>query len=159
MPLAVLLAPTAVLLAPLPMLFAPSAVARFPVAVAVAPTAVALFDAPVDALVPKAIAFVPLAWAFTPQPKDDADAEAPLLVKATALTTGVVTVATPVKKFPVWTGVPLTNAALVEVVVTPVSAFPAVVLRVAPVKNGAVVWFTAVTTFCVAGVPLTTRTF
>jgi hypothetical protein len=34
-----------------------------------------------------------LAWAFTPQPKDDADAEAPLLVKATALTTGVVKIA------------------------------------------------------------------
>jgi hypothetical protein len=100
-----------------------------------------------------------LAWAFTPQPKDDADAEAPLLAAATALTTGVVAVATLVKKFAVWTGVPLTNAALVEVVVTPVSAFPAVVLRVAPVKNGAVVWFTAVTTFCVVGVPLTTCAF
>jgi hypothetical protein len=135
----VLLAPTAVLLTPLPMLFAPSAVARFPVAVAVVPTAVELFDAPVDALVPRATAFVPLAWAFTPQPKDDADDEAPLFPAATALTAGVVAVAMLVKKFRVETGVPLTNGALVEVVVTAVSAFPEVVLRVAPFKNGAVV--------------------
>jgi hypothetical protein len=42
-----------------------------------------------------------LAWAFTPQPKDDADAEAPLFAAATALTTGVVAVATLVKKFAV----------------------------------------------------------
>jgi hypothetical protein len=31
-----------------------------------------------------------LAWAFTPQPKDDAGAEAPLLLPVTELTTGVV---------------------------------------------------------------------
>jgi hypothetical protein len=83
------------------MLFAPSAVARSPVVFAFVPTAVALFDAPVEALVPKATAFVPLAWAFTPQPKDDADADAPLLAAATALTTGVVAVATLIKKFSV----------------------------------------------------------
>jgi hypothetical protein len=60
--------------------------------------------------------------AFKPQPKDDADAEAPLLLTATALTTGVVVAAT-------------------------------------FVTNCAVVVFTAVTTFCVATVPLTTCTF
>jgi hypothetical protein len=56
------------------MLFTPSAVARLPVAFAFVPTAVA---------------FAPLAWAFTPHPNDDADADAPLLLAVTELTTGV----------------------------------------------------------------------
>jgi len=99
--LATALAPSAVAPIPAPMLFAPSAVARSHVAVEVVPTAVALFDVPVEALVPKATAFVPLAWAFTPQPKDDADAEAPLFPAATALRTGVVANAMLVKKLAV----------------------------------------------------------
>jgi hypothetical protein len=72
--LATALAPSAVAPAPVPMLFAPSAVARLPLAFAFVPTAVA---------------FAPLAWAFAPQPKDDADAEAPLLLPVTELTTGI----------------------------------------------------------------------
>ena len=94
---------------PVAMLFAPSAVARSPVAFAFAPTAAALFDTPVDALVPRATAFVLLAWAFAPQPKDDADAEAPLLLTATELTTGVVVGVTSVRTGAVVTLTPLTN--------------------------------------------------
>jgi len=75
----------------------------------VLPGALATLEAPTALLskplavvfVPTATAFVPLAMALTPQPKDDGDAEAPLLVTDIALTTGVVVVATPVKKFPV----------------------------------------------------------
>jgi hypothetical protein len=99
----------AVAAAPAAMLPAPSAVARSPVAFAFAPTAAALFDTPVEALVPRATALVPLAWAFAPQPKDDADAEAPLLLAATELTTGVVVGVTFVRMFAVLTLSLLTN--------------------------------------------------
>jgi hypothetical protein len=124
-----------------------------------APSAVALFDVPVEAFAPKATALTPLAVAFRPQPRDDPEAEAALFVAVTALTTGLVVVAAEVRKVLVSTGTALTNGAAVGVVVTPVSALPTVVLSVAPVKNGAVVWSVAVATFCVVTVPLATRTF
>jgi hypothetical protein len=50
-----------------------------------------------------------LAWAFAPQPKDDADAEAPLLLPVTVLTTGVVLGVTFVRTCAVVTLTPLTN--------------------------------------------------
>lgn len=50
---------------------------------------------------------------------------------------------------------------LPDCVVTPVTTttFPLVVARVAPVRKGAVVWLTAVTTFCADSVPEITGTF
>jgi hypothetical protein len=104
------------------MLFAPSAVAKLPL---------------VFAFVPTAVAFAPLAWAFTPQPKDDADAEAPLLLPVTELTTGVVVVVAFVRTCAVVTLTPLTNAALTGV--TLVIALVEGVVRVAPFNTGVVV--------------------
>ena len=94
---------------PIPILFATGAVARLPVVFAFVPTAVALFDAPVDELVPRATAFAPLAWAFAPHPKDDAGAEAPLLLPVTELTTDVVVAVAFVRACAVVTLIPLTN--------------------------------------------------
>jgi hypothetical protein len=50
-----------------------------------------------------------LAWAFAPQPKDDADAEAPLLLPVTELTTDVFIGVTFVSMGAVVTLTPLTN--------------------------------------------------
>ena len=86
---------------------------------------------------PIATAFAPLAWAFTPQPKDDADAEAPLLLAVTELTAGVVVAVTAVKTGAVVTLTPLTNAALVGV--TLVIALLEGVVRIAPFNTGVVV--------------------
>src|SRR5262249_5696975 len=122
---------------PAAMLSAPSAVARSPVAFAFAPTAAALFETPVEALVPRATAFVPLAWAFAPQPKDDADADAPLLLPVTELATGMVVVVAVVRMFAVVTLTPLTNAALAGV--TLVIALLEGVVRVAPFNTDVVV--------------------
>jgi hypothetical protein len=154
--LATALAPSAVAPLPLPILFAPSAVARVPLAFAFVPTAVA---------------FAPLAWAFAPQPKDDADAEAPLLLPVTVLTTGVVVGVAFVRTCAVVTLTSLTTALGVEVVLTPVIALANVgavvplvkklfaVGAVTLVTNVPVVEVTLVTTCCDVDVPVTTGTF
>jgi hypothetical protein len=93
-----------------------------------------LFDAPVDELVPRATAFAPLAWAFAPHPKDDAGAEAPLLLPVTELTTDVVVAVAFVRACTVVTLIPLTNGALAGA--TLVIALADVVVRLVPeVKN------------------------
>jgi len=86
-----------------------------------------------------------LAWAFAPQPKDDADAEAPLLLTATELTTGVVCAVTDVRTGAVVTLTPLTNAALAGV--TLVIALLDGVVRVAPFNTDVVVVVAAVRKF------------
>ena len=100
---------------------------------------------PAAALVPNATEFVPLATAPTPHPNDDAAADAPLLLPASELTTGVVVGVTSVRMGAVVTLTPLTNAALAGV--TPVIALPGVVLRVAPFNTGVVVVVAAVRKF------------
>jgi hypothetical protein len=154
--LATALAPSAVAPLPLPILFAPSAVARVPLALAFVPTAVA---------------FAPLAWAFAPQPKDDADAEAPLLLPVTELTTGVVVGVTFVRMGAVVTLMLLTTALGVEVrpvialanvgaVVPLVKNVPGCVVRVVPsVKNVFGVEVTLCTNCCDVSVPFKTDAF
>jgi hypothetical protein len=64
---------------------------------------------PAAALFPTSTEFVPLAMAFTPHPNDDASADAPLLLSASELTTGVVVAVTFVRMGAVLTLTPLTN--------------------------------------------------
>jgi len=86
---------------------------EFVPAVALAPTASEL--SPAEALGPNAKEFVPFAAALAPQSSDDAAADAPLLLKAIELTTGVVVGVTAVRRGAVVTLTPLTNAALAGV--------------------------------------------
>jgi hypothetical protein len=136
------------------MLFAPSAVARLPLAFAFVPTAVA---------------FAPLARSFTPQPKDDADADAPLLLAVTELTTGMVFGVAFVRMSANAgvTSVTTTLVAVGAVTLTPVTALvnvgavvPGVKVKklfavgaVTPVTNVPGVVVTPVTTGVVIGVP------
>jgi len=121
---------------------------------------------PATALVPTATELSPFAVAFTPQPSDVADADAPLLLEVTLLTTGTNVGVTSVRMGAVVTLSPLTKLA----VVVPVTAGADVVATLDPVvKNWLVVGGlkpvttpSAVpvpfTTVCVFGVPLTTGT-
>jgi len=92
---------------------------------------------PAAALVPTAIELVPFAMAFTPHPRDDASADAPLLLTVTELTTGVLDIVTFVRMGAVDTLTPLTNAALAGV--TLVTALAEGVVRVAPFNTGVAV--------------------
>jgi hypothetical protein len=83
--------------------------------------------------------------AFTPHPRDDASADAPLLLTVTELTAGVLDIVTFVRMGAVDTLTPLTNAALAGV--TLVIALPGVVLRVAPFNTGVAVVVAAVRKF------------
>jgi hypothetical protein len=75
--------------------------------------------------------------AFTPHPRDDASADAPLLLTVIELTTGVLDIVTFVRMGAVDTLTPLTKAALAGV--TLAIALPGVVLRVAPFNTGVAV--------------------
>jgi hypothetical protein len=72
--------------------------------------------------------------ALTPHPNDEASADAPLLLAATELTTGVVVGVTAVRTGAVVTLTPLTNAALVGVTLV-IALVEGVVRLVALVKK------------------------
>src|SRR5262245_31499751 len=130
-------APPFAALAAAPTATEPVATAPLPIAMELtpvlwlAPMAIAPFPL-ATAFVPMAVAFSPLAWAFTPHPNDDAAADAPLLLTASELTTGVVVGITAVRTGAVVTLSPLTKLA----VLAPVTAGAEFVWTlVAAVKN------------------------